>query len=209
MSVASKYKKVVDVAATAMKVDKEFYGNIGLQNKCLFEIIMTPDIDFSKSLVSIAKSTIAAARDFAVVRFYLYSIQDLPLTGFEYIRYGGLQGIKDMIYPESFTATFIEDNSGTTKSYIRKWLNDIAEYDSTTKDYIFNDNQSISKRNAIIMPIQQDALPSTEWIKIDGMKIKAVTGIGYDHSSGDTELISVEFTCDTIRLAGLSLFDLL
>jgi len=209
MSVASKYKKVVDTAAIAMTVDKEFYGNIGLQNKCLFEIIMTPEIDFTKSFVSIAKSTVAAARDFLVVRFYLYSIQDLPLTGFEYIRYGGLQAVKDLIYPESFTATFLEDNMGTTKGYLRKWLNDIASYDSTTKDFIFNDDQSISKRSAIIMPIQQDALPSTEWIKIEGMKIKAVTGIGYDHSSGDTELITVEFACDTIRLVGLSLFDFL
>jgi hypothetical protein len=206
------YKKVADAAALPMKADREFYTNLGFQNKCAFEIMLLPEVTYTSDISRAASTTrqlLGAPKDIFIGRYYLYSIQELPLTGYEYVRYGGLQGVKDMIYPESFTATFLEDNIGSVKAFFRNWMDKIAVYDPIRKDYVFNDDQSLSKKQAIIMPVQSDALPSTEWIKIDGMKIKAITGIGYDHASGENEIITAEFACDTIRLIGLSLGDLL
>jgi hypothetical protein len=207
-SVLKKYKQTADTAAIGMKADRIFYANMSLQSKCSFEILLMPEINSESSFETKIKQGLMGAKDLLIGRYYLYAIQDLPITGFEYIRYGGLQGIKDMIYPDSFTVTFLEDGIGSVKGYLRNWIDKIATYNELTRDYVFNDDQSLSKKQAIIMPIQSDALPSTEWIKIDGMKIKSVTGLGYDHASGENEIITAEFACDGIRLIGLSLGDL-
>lgn len=197
MALVDAYKKVVDTLALPTEVDKVFYSNVNLQHKCLFEIILYPE--HVTSLLD-PKVFLSAAMDYAVTRFYLYSIQEIPLISIEGIRLGGLQGVKDLIYPETFTATFLSDGTGLVKRYFRTWIDSIASYSFIDNDYYFNDDQYASKRVAIIIPINNDATPSTEWIKINGMKIKNVTGITYDHQDPEHELITAEFICDNARL---------
>jgi hypothetical protein len=201
-NVINAYKSVVDIASLPAEASRYALANIGLQNKCLFEVIIYPE-KFPTSIKGIA----FAAMDLLVMRLYLYSINDIPLVGFDYQRSGGMQNIKDAIYPENFTCTFLENQAGSVKRYLREWQDLIAEYDPTTREYFFNDNQKESERTCIIIPQQTDVLPSPEWIKIDGMKIKNIAGIGYDHASGEQEIITVDFKCDNIRLSlGTSAF---
>jgi hypothetical protein len=90
-----------------------------------------------------------------------------------------------------------------TENYKEEWflMNSLKGDNWIEYIYLFKDNQDDSKRTGILIPIQNDMQPSPEWIKIDGMKFKNLTGIGYDHASGENEILTAEFTCDSIRLS--------
>jgi hypothetical protein len=199
-NIINAYKKVVDYSALVFNSDYILKTHISMQEKCLFEILFMPE-SFSSitSPLSLALDVLGVL----VVRLYLYSINDIPLIGMDYQRVGGKQALKDAIYPDGFSATFIEDEMGTVKTYFSKWLDLIATYDSSSREYYFNDNQDASKRTAIIIPQQRDVLPSIQWIKIDGIKIKTVSGFEFDHSSGEQQLLTIDFTCDNARIFGL------
>ena len=195
--VINAYKSGVDVAGNLNEADIAISALSGLQHKCLFEMLIIPESLFNQDAKGIAMGILGIP----LMRFQLYAVNDLPLIGFEYQRSGGFQFIKDAVYPDGFSCTFIENGLGNVKGYFRKWLDTIVVRGSNSRDYYFNDNQDISKRTGIIIPMQPDMLPSTEWIKIDGMKFKNLTGIGYDHASGEHEILTAEFTCDNIRLS--------
>lgn len=201
------YKQGVDVAGLVNEAEMAILSNISLQNKCLFEVIIYPQ-KFASSSSGLALQAV----EMTVMKLYLHSIDDIVLTGVEYQRSGGVQWVKDLIYPESVTFSFIETGAGFIKAYLRKWYNEIAvptsmnlsinKQISTTTDYIFRDDQESSKRNAIIIPLQPDMIPSSEWIYIEGLKLKIGSGLSYDHSSPDYELIAVQFSCDNIITKG-------
>lgn len=207
MAIADKlintYKQGVDAAALVNKASVDLLVNTSLQNKCAFEILIYPKT-FPKTISGKALTAIESL----IMRTYLYSIEDIILTGFEYQRSGEVQWVKDLIYPESVTMTFLEIGLGVVKSYLRKWMDEVAvnipmTMDGVThNDYVFNDDQESSKRNAIIIPMQSDVIPSSEWIYIEGMKFKNVGGISYDHSSPDFETLVVQFTCDSVISKG-------
>jgi len=205
-NIINTYKGGVDVAGILNEADVAILSNISMQHKCLFEMIIYPE-----KFPTTAEGIALTALDIIIMKFSLYSINDLPLTGFDYQRYGGMNYIKDMMYTDTFNCTFIESGLGGVKEYFRKWQNEIATYTPSLgplkRDYLFKDDQTASKRTGIIIPIQNDMLPSPEWIKIDGMKFKNLTGLGYDHASGENELLTAEFICDSIRLSlGASAF---
>ena len=197
-NIINTYKSVVDVLALPNEVGKLTATNLGLQHKCLFEMLIYPEVDFS-SLTG-ALNTVASARDTLMARFYIYAINDIPLIGYEYERAGAHQVLKTVAFPDSISFTFLSDQLGMTKEYLRRWSEQIATYNIKTGRYIFNNNQKISKREAIIIPQQTDVIPSGEWIKITGMKLSKISGIGYSHEDGDSEKITVDFSCDNIRL---------
>jgi len=210
-------KKIADIAGIQNELDQHVYASMTLQSKCMFEVIVYPEtpefpdegwgnisskdgaLQTGKNLLNSAGTVLSIAQDFLMYRYYLYAINDIPLIGFEYQRYGGWQGLKDAIYPETITMTFIEDSIGLCKRYLGTWQNDIGSYRSKERDFIFNDNQAKTKRTCIILPYQEIMIPSLfGWIMIQGLKLKQITGIGYDHSIGDHELITVEFSIDNI-----------
>jgi len=205
-NIVNSYKNGVNIAGIINEADVAILSNTSLQNKCLFEMIIYPE-----TFPSTPKGIALVALDTIIMRYSLYSINDLPLTGFDYQRYGGMNYIKDMLYTDTFNCTFIENNLGGVKEYFRKWQEEIAVYTPALgplkRDYLFKDNQDASKRTGIIIPLQSDMMPSIGWIKIDGMKFKNLTGISYDHASGENELLTAEFICDSIRLSlGASAF---
>lgn len=201
--VTNTYKQGVDAAALVNKASVDILSNISLQNKCAFEILIYP-----KSFPTTTGGVALTAVESLIMRTYLYSVEDIILTGFEYQRSGGVQWVKDLIYPEMVTFSFLETGLGVVKSYLRKWMDEIAVNvpmvinGTLQNDYVFRDNQDETKRNAIIIPMQSDAIPSAEWIYIEGLKFKNVGGIGYDHSSPDFELLTVQFTCDSVISKG-------
>jgi hypothetical protein len=199
-NIINTYKGGVNVAGILNEADVAILSNTSMQHKCLFEMIIYPE-----KFLTTAEGIALTALDTIIMKLSLYSINDIHLTGFEYQRYGGMNYIKDMVYPDTFNCTFIESGAGSVKEYFRKWQNEIATYTPSLgplkRDYLFKDNQDDSKRTGILIPIQNDMQPSPEWIKIDGMKFKNLTGIGYDHASGENEILTAEFTCDSIRLS--------
>ena len=197
-NIINKYKSAVDVAAIINEADRTSLLLTTLQHKCLFEILIYPE-KFPSPIDPVGVTL--ATMDLIIARLYLYAINDVPIIGQEYQRSGGYQFVKDLVYPDSFTCTFLESGLGVVKRYFRTWQDLIATYNPSLNDYTFNDDQNISKRTAILIPQQSDVIPSLEWIKIDGMKIKSITGIGYDHASGENEIITAEFSCDNIRLS--------
>ena len=203
------YKKGVDIASILNQADVTALTNLSLQSRCLFEIIIYPEkfgvgagggLDFKQVALDALGSV--------VMRLYITAINDIPLIGLDYQRSGGMNWVKDMIYPDTLNITFLETGMGNVKGYFKKWQETIVTYDKVTRDYVFSDNQSKSKRSAIIIPQQSDVLPSTEWIFIEGLKYKTLTGISYDHSSGENEVLTAEFSVDNIRIDGISLSDL-
>ena len=223
-SVIKAQKKVASTAAVQNILDQHVYASMTLQNKCMFEVIMYPEVvnfkktgfestenksamDITKSVASTIGKNItdnlgaitSVAQDFLMTRYYLYQINEIPLMGFDYQRYGGLQGIKDCIYGDEISMTFIEDSLGLTKRYLSSWMDDIGTYDPKSRDFIFKDNQHKCKRTCLILPYQEIMIPSVfGWMMIQGLKLKQITGIGYDHSDGSNELITVSFTMDNI-----------
>lgn len=219
MSVVDKtaqiYKKGVDALATPFEATKTLIALETFQNKCQFEILIYPEVLFKSSTTNMSakdkvklageniKITASIAKSVLIFRQYLYAINDIPMVGYDFQRVGGKQYIKDTVYPEEFSCTFLENQQGSVKGFLREWQDLIATYDETSRDYYYNDNQQISKKHAVIMPQNTDMIPGGEWIKIDGMKIKTVTGITYDHAQGDNELITATFSADNIRFIEL------
>jgi hypothetical protein len=197
------YKKTVDVAALLNEADYAVLSNLSLQNRCLFELIIYSEPPSAEqTFADTAKQLALDAVGLLVMRLYIVAINDIPLIGLEYQRTGGMNWVKDMIYPDSITMSFMEIGIGAVKKYFKEWQDQIATYNPVTRDYVFNNNQQMSKRKAIIIPQQSDVIPSTQWIMIDGLKYKTLTGLSYDHSSGENEVLTAEFSCDNIRLVG-------
>ena len=59
--------------------------------------------------------------------------------------------------------------------------------------YRFRDNQVASKKNAIIIPQMGTSLPSTAWVKLEGLKYKTQASQTFGH--GETEAMIIEVTC--------------
>lgn len=204
-SVRTTAKKIVDTAGIAMEADKVILSNMDLQAKCNFEIMIMQERDLALQAGTIPSIAYSAFKDAFIGRYFLYAIQEVPIVGFEFQRNGGFQGLKDVIYPDSISLTFIENGVGYVKGYLKDWMDEIATYQPLSRDYLFNDDQFVSKRTAYIIPMQKEAIPSTTWIKIEGMKYQQLTGISYDHSMGDNELLTVQFSTENCRLIGLDL----
>lgn len=200
-SVTKTYKNILDKASYIYEANKIILHNTGFQHKCLFECIIYPEKPQLSGLSMQSVKNIAnIGKDLQIVRTFLYSINDIQLVNFDFERAGGFNFIKEINYAETITMTFLETQLGVVKNYLRTWMEQIAYYEPTLREYYLNDNQIQSEKTCLIIPQQKDYLPSLIWIKIDGMKIKNISGIDYSHEDGDIEKISVDFKVDNIRL---------
>jgi hypothetical protein len=138
-----------------------------------------------------------------VFRYYLYDIQGINIDGIEFKRIRGKQYAQDLVYTDTVTAQFFDDSYGTMKNFFRKWQNLVRTYDDDIKEYVFEDNQAAAKRTAMIIPNSKANVPSEEWIMLRGMRPQSIESLGYEHSNGEYELISVSFAVDSVRLYNL------
>ncbi len=200
-SIINKYKKVIDKASYIYEANKIILHNAGFQHKCLFECIIYPEkINIKSFSKDSLKQGASIALGVQLMRTFLYAINDIQLVSFEYDRVNGFSFIKDINYTDSISMTFLETQLGLVKNYFLTWLDEIAYYEPKTREYYLRDDQSQSERTCLIIPQQKDYLPSLVWIKIDGLKIKSITGIEYSHEDSDIEKITIEFKADNIRL---------
>ena len=173
------------------------------QNKNLFEILLYPKA--VESNPTDIGSLASGALDSTITRLYIQNI-NFPFLGIEYETYNELKGTKGVTYPEDGTITFIENELGIVRNYLNRWLKEIIfpvkEKDATSgilrTNYVFTENQEGAKKNAIIMPLTGLGVPSTGWIKLEGLKYKSMENIEFSQGATDPMLITVTLSCDTV-----------
>lgn len=173
------------------------------QNRNLFEILLYPKAVEANptDLASIG----SAALDSVITKLYIQNM-DIPFMGFKYADYNELKAIQDIEFPTGCTFTFIENELGVVRNYLNHWMKEIAfpiyEKDATSgilrTNYIFTDNQEGAKKNAIIIPLTGMNLPSTGWIKLEGLKLEKIENIIFDQGEAEPMRIVVSLSVDSV-----------
>jgi len=184
-------KQVIDYAGTLNEANRYVMETLDIQNRNIFEIIFTP-ASISIDPVVIAQSTL----DTVITRLHLQSI-DVDFNSLEYESADTVKYVTTIVRPESCTLHFIENELGIVRNYIQLWKNSI--YTSIPLfGYKFKDNQEACKKNAIVMPLMGSSLPSTGWVKLEGLKIKGQEAITFGHAENDPLIISVTCSVDKV-----------
>ena len=193
---------ISDSAFNILKEGSETLGNLNTANKFLmelfdpqfkniFEIIIYPaDLSASLSLEGITNIG-TAALDTTITRLHLQSISS-PFKSIEYGDADITKFPKSLIKPEEITLNLIENELGIVRNYLQYWLNEIV-VENPTFGYVFRSNQLASKKNAMIIPQMGTSLPSTAWVKLEGLKYKTQASQTFGH--GETEAMIIEVTC--------------
>jgi len=198
-------KKVIDTYGQITKASKAVLDLLDPQQKNLFEIILIPETPPNLngiSALNAAKQIASIALDLAICKFYVQNL-DIPLNSLEYSRFDYLQAITDMTYADECTITFIENELSIVRTFMKNWMDLSFERDEFHGGYLFNDNQWLARKKAIILPQSRTGIPNTVWIELRGLRFKAVQNFSFDQQSFDPMMIPITFACDEIYLNSL------
>jgi hypothetical protein len=205
---------MADAASTAKAIADATVGNLNKataflldlfdpQNKNLFELILYPaNITFGLTAEDL-KFLGQAALDTVIARLYVQSI-NVSFRDFEYQDYNELKGIRDIKYPDTISMTFIENELGFVRNYIRYWEKSIGDKSLLSEQFLFNNNQSITKKNGILVPLMGIGLPNPAVIRFIGLKFKSWGELTFSHGDGDPMLLTVNFSVDDVYWRTLS-----
>lgn len=169
---------------------------LDVQNKNLFELVLWPEFSPTANPVT----TLAqGALDSAIARIYVQSIT-VPFLKFEYESYQEYKEIKDFVYPDTVSITFVENELGFVRNYIQNWFEMICRPDTQAgnNSYYFLPDQKAAKKNGVIVPLMGIGIPSPAVIKFYGLKPMSMEDITFDHKDGDPMMITVQFSVDNI-----------
>lgn len=177
--------------------------SLDFQNRNIFEILLYPKS--VESNPSDLASLGSAALDSIIAKLYIQSI-DVPMLGLTSESYNELKGTKDIEYPTGCSITFIETEAGIVRNYLNNWLKEIVfpvyETDATSgilrTNYVFTENQEGAKKNAIIIPLTGVGLPSTGWVKLEGLKYEKIENLVFSQSEAEPMLITCSFSVDSV-----------
>lgn len=176
-------------------------------NKNLYMLILYPkgvdDLSIGGSILDIALDTLIAT-------VYTRSF-DIPFMSIDYEAFGEIKGSKKVIYPDSVNISLLEDEFGTVRNYLYKWLNNIIfpvdEIDPISGiarvNYVFTDNQEGAKKNAILLSQSGIGLPSLRPIKMYGLKFQSLDNVTYGHGESEPLIYSVTCAVDSVWFAPL------
>ena len=193
---------VSNKALNLLKQSSETLGALNTANKFLmelfdpqfkniFEIILYPaSITASLTLEGLT-GVGTAILDTTITRLHLQSIT-LAFKDLEYGDADITKFVKGLVRPTEVTLNLIENELGVVRNYLQYWLNEIIVEDPVF-GYRFRDNQLASKKNAMIIPQMGTSLPSTAWVKLEGLKYKSQASQTFGH--GETEPMIMEVTC--------------
>jgi hypothetical protein len=165
-----------------------------------FEVIMVPRFSAinNSNVNSKVQSSFLIAEEQNVMSFHLQSVT-VPQISYGYERLQEKRYVNEIIHPDNVTMSFIENENGNVKDYIQKLQRLIADR-ARDGSYVFNDNQEISKRDAIIFTQGGLQQPSTlqyaGWMKLEGLKYETSDEQTLEQSAGDAQIISVTFSID-------------
>lgn len=200
---------------TLKKISDATFGNLNkgvhylLQqmdpgNKNLFMMIMYP-----KSVDDFGIGDLGGVLDIAfdtlIATLNLRSI-DMQFLSIEYEAFGELKGAKKLNFPETITFNILEDDYGSIKNYLYKWVNKIVfpvdESDQISGisrvNYVFADNQEAAKKNAILISQGGTGLPTLRPIKMYGLKFQSINGYTYGHGEADPLIFEVTCAVDSV-----------
>lgn len=176
------------------------------QQKNLFEMVIYPaNIGVSNPL-----SALSAGMDLLVYKLYLQTMT-IPFASLEYARADKIQYVTNIIPPEEVSFTFIEDEKGTVRTYVDKWMNEIYQEPtlpmfSNTNSWEFKANQEGANKNAMITLQQGSGIPSLTLLKLEGLKYKSMADITLGHGEGDP--LYIEVTCKVDNVYWMSFGDI-
>lgn len=139
----------------------DFIQKMDPQMKNHFIFIVTRSPWQSTTVLGAIGSTIGAPIDIAVNFFYVRSVTFPNSVSFEYDKVNTDAYVKALKIADNVRVTFMEDEKGTVKRYLKEWEKKVA-FPSTDnllgsgpfgerKGYIFNDNQAAAKRTGILL----------------------------------------------------------
>jgi hypothetical protein len=198
-------KKVADAFGVINQATRAVLDLIDPQQKNVFEIIMTPEVPPNlrgTEGIGLAKQIALTALDTAICTFYVQNLE-IPFNSLEYGRFDYLQAITDMTYADECTITFLETELSIVRMFLKNWMDLSFQRDLFHGGYIFEDNQYLARKKAIIIPQSRTGLPNTVWIEIRGMRFKSIEPFAFDQQSADPMIISCTFACDEIYLNSL------
>ena len=203
-SVLNKAKKTIDLAAKPINVAKDFLMSLDPQQKNQFVCIITPEIPPKlTSFADTAKQIARSVLDATTFEFYVQNI-DVPLNAIEYMRLDHLQAVQDITWADEVTMTFIESESCPVRSFLQNWQSLTYERNLSSKGgVVFNDNQWISRKKIIILPLMRSKIPNTIWLEIRGARIKNIGNFSFDQQSPDPMMIEVTMAVDSVYLNSL------
>ena len=171
------------------------------------------------------------AFDALVSKLYVQSIT-IPDLAFEYESNGSAtKTVTKVIYPDTITITFLENEKGLVQQYISEWRDRIAaapsilqkllkqvgfeleavtsgflgaDYSHFPDDVKFGSNQDVTKRLGILMLTPVDrSTPLSPRIEIRGLKYKSRAPYTVSQAGTANLLYSVEFSVDSIKIPTL------
>lgn len=211
------YKKAVNVQFKALTAQLEVTGrlaqarynslkNLNPQWASRFEIILYP----APKSTGLLDGTPMSVDDMNVANLNARSIT-IPSNKFEYETDGsGRRYLKNVIYAESVTIEFLEDQKGSVRSLIERWIADIGEItemDSrlkySAKAYVFKEKQDDAKKNARILLLDDAGKPSMGMFSIFGMRPADIGDVTLAHNSGEPLLMSITFSVDRVEYGSI------
>ena len=219
-SVINALSTTADVLGYLNRGRVELLTLLDLQWKNQFEIIFVPQVFNTDTIPNMAIDT-------AITSLHVQNISGIKLPDIEVIDINGIKHVTGITSPEDVTMEFIENDLGLVRFFLQRWMNLIytpmVNYDPV-KDgiqkaagggfnvndnvnteghssyYVFRDNQKAAKKDAVIMFKGTTSLPSAGgWMKLDGLKLKSVSGFDIGQKEEEPLMITATMSVDMIK----------
>jgi hypothetical protein len=210
-SIIQGLKSSADISGALTQARVELLTLLDLQWLNNFEVIFYPS-SFS------ALSTIESTLDNTVLSLHLQEISGISFPTLNYEDVNGIKHITGIETPDNITMTFIENDMGTVRIFVQLWFdsiytptspfsqlsalgNTLVNTEGKNYYYLFKNNQTASKKNAVIILKGTSGQPSTGgWIKLEGLKIISASGFDIGQNSDEPMIISCSLSVDTVKL---------
>lgn len=127
----------------------------------------------------------------------------VPQPSIEYERANEKTYAKNLVLPEDFTITFLEDDDLSVFTFLNNWWNVIYTWDNDAQTYLFYDQQDLAKKNIKVFMMRQLGIPGPMILTIEGVRPKSMNELLVGHNEGDPLILQVTFTADKIGWTNL------
>lgn len=105
----------------------KFLVNLNQQNTNKFEFILTRPIDMDSGFLGLLGGVIDNGIDITMSKLYIQRIAFPAGLAFTYERKNNKQYVVGLEYPSQCSITFIEDENGLVRRYLKTWERDVAQ----------------------------------------------------------------------------------
>jgi hypothetical protein len=173
-----------------------------------FEVILYPAptpsglVPPGVSDVAAISRALLATKDLNVMNLNAQSIT-IGTNKFEYETDGaGTRYVKNVVFPESCTISFLENQQGDVRGLLERWFADVGELsrfndrDLKSQVMVFNEDQWAARKNARILLLDSVGKPTGGMFSIFGMRPMEIADITIEHSAAEPLIIQATFAVD-------------